>query len=301
MKLPFDYHSAPPMTFGGLRQEPGSYAGARAVLLPVPLERTTSYVGGTRNAPREILLASAQLELWDEETQTELQEGVLYTLPEMELPFPAIDQALAEITRASAAIFDAGKFPVIVGGEHTITPAVVAAAAVRHPGLAVLQIDAHADLRDTYMGGKFNHACAMRRTLEIAPCTQVGIRSLSREEARTLPGLATRIFYDQEMRNDPDWIGAVVSSLRDPVYVTIDCDGLDPSIMPAVGTPEPGGLGWYELLSLLKAVTASRLVVGCDLVELCPIPGQIGPNFLCAKLISKMLAYRFTAGRHTAS
>jgi agmatinase len=166
--------------------------------------------------------------------------------------------------------------------------------AAKHPGLSVLQIDAHADLRDTYMGTCHNHACAMRRVLEYARCTQVGIRSLSTEEAKAAPSLQTTIFYDVSMRRDKNWIDRVVDSLADTVYITIDADGMDPAIMPAVGTPEPGGLSWYEMLSLLRAVISSRRVVGCDLVELSPIPGMIAPNFLCAKLIYKILTYQFT-------
>src|SRR5262249_32924608 len=159
------------------------------------------------------------------------------------------------------------------------------AVASKHPGLSVLQIDAHADLRDTYMGTPHNHACAMRRVLEYARTTQVGIRSLSPKEAADLPGLPTEIFYDFNMRRDPQWIDRVVDSLGETVYITIDCDGLDPAIMPAVGTPEPGGLSWYETLALLKRVIESRRVVGCDVVELSPVPGLVAPNFLCAKLL----------------
>jgi agmatinase len=157
----------------------------------------------------------------------------------------------------------------------------------------VLQIDAHADLRDSYMGTPHNHACAMRRVLQYARCTQVGIRSISPEEAAAAPDLPTEIFYDVNMRRDDDWIGRVVDSLSGNVYITIDCDGLDPAIMPSVGTPEPGGLTWYETITLLRRVIESRRVVGCDIVELCPIAGNVGPNFLCAKLMYKILTYRF--------
>jgi len=157
----------------------------------------------------------------------------------------------------------------------------------------VLQIDAHADLRDCYMGTKHNHACAMRRSLEFAPVTQVGIRSLSAEEAKAAPSLKTTMFYDATMRKDPRWIDAVVETLADPVYITIDVDGLDPAIMPATGTPEPGGLSWYEILALLRATFTRRNVVACDLVELSPLPGLVAPNFLCAKLVYKMLTYKY--------
>ena len=143
------------------------------------------------------------------------------------------------------------------------------------------------------MGTRFNHACVMRRVLEFARCTQVGIRSLSTEEAKTAPTLPTEIFFDVTMRNDANWIDRVVDSLGETVYITIDCDGMDPAIMPAVGTPEPGGLSWAEMIGLLRSVISNRRVVGCDLVELCPIPGMVAPNFLCAKLIYKILTYQF--------
>jgi agmatinase len=212
----------------------------------------------------------------------------------MELPFGEMDACVREIRRVVAEILQHDKFLVVLGGEHSITPPIVAAMAERYPGLSVLQIDAHADLRDSFMGTRWNHACAIRRSLEHAPCTQVGIRSLSQEEADALSGLRTRIFWDWNMRRDPDWIARVVDSLADPVYLTIDVDGFDPAIMPATGTPEPGGLSWYEALALLRAVAAERTIVGVDLVELSPIPGMIAPNFLCAKLVYKILSYRFS-------
>ena len=157
----------------------------------------------------------------------------------------------------------------------------------------MLQIDAHADLRDSFMGTRYSHACAMRRTLEYARCTQVGIRSLSTEEAAVVSTLPTTIFYDFNMRQDSLWVDRVVDSLSDDVYITIDCDGFDPAIMPAVGTPEPGGLSWYEGLALLRRVSERRHVVGCDIVELCPMPGNVAPSFLCARLLYKILSYRF--------
>jgi N1-aminopropylagmatine ureohydrolase len=294
MKLPVSYDHIEPLAFGGTLPETISFEAAKAVILPIPFESTTSYVNGTRNGPREILVASSHMELWDEEVNAEIHPIGIYTLPEMELPFDDMADVMAEIRRVMAAIIEHDKFPVVLGGEHSITSPIVAAMAARHPGLSVLQIDAHADLRDTYMGTRFNHACAMRRVLEYARCTQVGIRSLSTEEAKIVPTLATTIFFDVSMRRAKNWIDRIVDSLGERVYITIDADGMDPAIMPAVGTPEPGGLSWYEMLALLRAVMTARKVVGCDLVELCPIPGMISPNFLCAKLIYKILTYRFS-------
>src|SRR3954469_8410852 len=293
MNLPFEYDRTAVGEFGGTLPTTTDFDHARVVILPIPLDRTTSYVPGTRTGPHEILVASSQMELWDEETETDVHRIGIFTMPEMEFPFATIDEVMVEIRRVASELVDRGKFPFILGGEHSITGPVVAAVAAKHTGLSVLQIDAHADLRDSFMGTPHNHACAMRRVLEYARTTQVGIRSLSPEEAAAAPTLPTEIFYDYNMRQDENWIERVVDSLAETVYITIDCDGLDPAIMPAVGTPEPGGLTWYETLALLRRVIETRNVVGCDLVELCPLPGLVAPNFLCAKLLYKILSYRF--------
>jgi agmatinase len=297
MSFPFQYDHGVPLAFGGAVPHPRSFEDSRVVVLPVPVDRTTSYVSGTRNGPREILQASSHMELWDEEVGADVHGVGIFTLPEMELPFGEMAPLIEEIRRIASEILTRDKFLVTIGGEHSITPPLVAAAASRHKGLYVLQIDAHADLRDCYMGTKHNHACAMRRSLDYARLTQVGIRSMSTEEAQAAPALATTIFYDATMRRDPAWIDRVVQTLGDPVYITIDVDGLDPAIMPATGTPEPGGLSWYEILSLLRATIARRTVVACDIVELSPLPGIMAPNFLCAKLIYKILTYRFAGER----
>ena len=293
MNLPFKYERLATGEFCGTTPTTTDFEHARVVIFPVPLDRTTSYVPGTRNGPHEILVASSHMELWDEETETDVHSIGVFTLPEMEFPFATMDEVIQEIRRVATEIVSRDKFPVVLGGEHSITAPVVAAMAAKYPGLSVLQIDAHADLRESYMGTPYNHACAMRRVLEYARTTQVGIRSLSTEEAAAASRLPTEIFYDYNMRRHEDWIERVVESLSETVYITIDCDGFDPAIMPAVGTPEPGGLSWYEGLALLRRVIESRRVVGCDIVELCPLPGNVAPNFLCAKLIYKILSYRF--------
>jgi agmatinase len=295
MPLPFEYDRVAVGEFGGTTPVTADFDAARVVVLPVPLDRTTSYVPGTRNGPHEILVASSHMELWDEETGTDVHAIGIATLPEMEFPFASIDEVMDEIARVAGEIVNRGKFLCALGGEHSITPPIVRAVAARYPGVSVLQLDAHADLRDAYMGTPHNHACAMRRVLEHARTTQVGIRSLSTEEAAAVPSLETTIFYDHNMRQDPAWMDRVVDSLSKQVYLTIDVDGLDPAIMPATGTPEPGGLSWYETLALLRKVITAREVVGLDLVELSPMAGNVAPTFLCAKLIYKILSYRFGA------
>jgi agmatinase len=293
MSFPFEYDQGALMAFGGAMPTMRSFEESRVVILPVPVDRTTSYVSGTRNGPREILEASSHMELWDEEVGADVHGVGIFTLPAMELPFGELAPLMDEIRRVATEILARDKFLVTLGGEHSITPPLVAAAAARFKGLSVLQIDAHADLRDCYMGTPHNHACAMRRSLEYARLTQVGIRSMSTEEAEAAPALNTTIFYDATMRRDPQWIERVVDTLAGPVYITIDVDGMDPAIMPATGTPEPGGLSWYEILALLRATMARKTVVACDVVELSPLSGMIAPNFLCAKLIYKILTYRF--------
>jgi agmatinase len=288
-----EYESTRSLPFGGTVPAPCGYDAAVAVILPVPLDRTTSYLPGTRNGPRELLLASAQVELWDEEAGADVHARGIFTLPEMDLTSSTLDEAMVVIEQVAGQILDAGKFLVTVGGEHSITPPLVSAAATRHSGLTVLQIDAHADLRESYHGQRNSHACAMRRVVDTARVVQVGVRNVSAAEAEAIPGLPTRVFYDWNMRDDADWIDRAAGALSDVVYITIDLDGLDPALMPAVGTPEPGGLQWRELTRLLRRVFERRNVVACDVVELCPIPGLVAPNFAAARLVHKLLTYQF--------
>jgi len=187
MNLPFEYDQVTVGEFGGTTPTTTDFEKARVVILPIPLDRTTSYVPGTRNGPHEILVASSHMELWDEETQTDVHSIGIFTLPEMDFPFGTMDEVTREIRRVASELVKRGKFPVVLGGEHSITPAIVGAVAEKYAGLSVLQIDAHADLRESFMGTRHNHACAMRRTLEFARTTQVGIRSLSPEEAADAP------------------------------------------------------------------------------------------------------------------
>jgi agmatinase len=289
------YHPQLPFTFGALEQDAESLGRAGAVILPVPFERTTSYVPGTKNGPKEIIAASSQVELYDEELGREIFDIGIHTLPGMESPFASTEDALAEMRRVAAWLAGAGKFFVALGGEHALTAPLVAGVAGVHPGVTVLQIDAHADLRESYMGDRFSHASAMRRVLEYAPAVQVAIRNLSAPEADAIPGLPTKVFYDWNMRDDPAWMSRIVEALGDKVYITIDLDGIDPGVMPAVGTPEPGGLSWRELLTLMKLVMTKKTVVAADVVELCPIPGLVAPNFLAARLVYKLIGYRFYA------
>jgi agmatinase len=203
-------------------------------------------------------------------------------------------ERIAGVTRE---LLHQGKFVVGLGGEHTVTVGLVRAFAERFPGLSVLQFDAHADLREAYQGTPFNHATVMRRVRELVPAVQVGIRSLSREEADWVKERDIRLFYASEVAHNPDCATAIGEALTDQVYITICLDGFDPSVMPSVGTPEPGGLGWYDVLRVVRRVAETRHIVGFDVVELFPIPGNIAPDFLAAKLVYKVLGYRFKLGQ----
>lgn len=290
------YTAVPPGNFGGLAESDASYERARAVIFPVPLERTTSYEHGTRQGPAAILEASRNMELYDEEFDAEIYKQIgIATIAAIETGAGTLDEVLAEIFAAQSELFDHGKFPVALGGEHSLTPPLVRAAARKYENLSVLQIDAHADLRSEYLGNPNSHACAMRRVLEICPAVQVGIRSLSVEEAREIPRLRTKIYWAKDIARAPleSWIGKVTADLTANVYLTVDLDGFDPSIIPATGTPEPGGLDWYQVTALIRQVARERKIVGMDVVELLPQPGQHASDFLAAKLIYKCLGYIF--------
>ncbi len=294
------YRTAAPENFGGLPPEFSTYDRAAAVILPVPLERTTTYMNGTRNGPTAILAASRNMELYDEELELEPYRlcGIA-TLPAVETQEGPLEAVLREIETAGRRLWADGKFPVALGGEHSLTPPLVAAARERYPDLSVLQIDAHADLREAYQENPYSHACAMRRVVERCPAVQVGIRSLSAEEAEALPRLNTRIYWAKEIVHRPleSWARSVVTDLSEHVYVTIDLDGFDPALVPATGTPEPGGLNWYQVTGLLRLVAQRRTIVGFDVVELLPQPGNHASDFLAARLVYKLLGYVFLARR----
>ena len=269
------------------------FESARALVWPIPYERTTSYVKGAGRGPQALIAASHQIELYDEELDwvpAELGIGTLEPFSDQGLSEP---EAVDALTAECRALLDAGKFVVGVGGEHTLTVGLVRAYAEHVPGLWVVQIDAHSDIRDVYEGSPLSHACVMARVQEVAPFVGVGIRSTDGSERLRLRA-PSRFFYAHEMRADSSWIERALASIQgEKVYVTLDLDGLDPSEMPSVGTPEPGGLRWYELLDFLRRLAEAKEVVGFDVVELCPQAGQHRSDVLAAKLLYKFLGYTF--------
>jgi len=281
-----------PLVFGGLEPEQSNYENARVLIWPVPFEKTVSYGHGTAEGPSAIIDASRYMELYDEELQGETAQIGIHTLPAIDTD-RGVDIMIPELEREAYRLLNTGKFVCMLGGEHSISPPVVRAYAKKYPNLSVLQIDAHADLRESYEGTQYSHASAMRRILEVCPAVQVGIRSLSIEEARAIPSLPTKIFWAKDIVGQTGWIDRAVDSLTVDVYLTFDIDGLDPSLVPSTGTPEPGGLLWYEVLSLIRTLAKKKNVVGMDLVELSGGPVSSNSSFLAAKLIYKTLGYLF--------
>jgi len=286
-----------PHTFLGLDEEASALAASKAVILPVPYESTTSFGGGTRSGPRAILEASRYIELWDQELGTDPSVVGIHTFPSLELTREGAGPAMLELEEAYGAVLQAshGRFPIMLGGEHSISaPAIRAVAARQDRRLHVLQMDAHADLRASYEGTPHSHASAMRRILDVADVVGVGIRGISQEEVEVAEATAgVTLVYADGMWEDDRWMEEALEALGDPVYITFDVDYFDPTLVPSTGTPEPGGGDWYRTLRFLRRVFRERTVLACDVVELAPVPGFPAPDFLVAKLVYKLLGYRF--------
>jgi agmatinase len=265
-------------------------AKAGVVIIPVPYDATSTWIKGADKGPAAILEASATVENYDIESGTEpYKVGILTDKPVSKKT--TLKKMVESVEKRVGRHLAKGKFPIVIGGEHSVSIGAIKAVAKKYKNLTVLQLDAHADLRDQYHGSKYNHACVMARAKELCPIVQVGIRSMDISEKRLSD--KTRTFFAANIFGRTDWIDSAVSLLTDNVYITIDLDVFDPSIMPSTGTPEPGGLGWYEVLELLKRVFHNNNVVGFDVVELCPSNTNKAPDFLAAKLIYKLISYKF--------
>jgi len=276
------------INFGGLAPEYSDYKTAKFVVLPVPYDRTSTWGRGAENGPDAILEASANMELYDIETGLEVYKQGIYTAD------PVISDDPPEILfetikeKAEGYLKD-NKILVTIGGNHSVSIGSCKAYCDKFENVSVLQIDAHSDMRESYQGNKFSHACAMARMKEWAKPVMVGIRSMDSSELENVKG--RDIFYASYIRKNPDWINEAVNCLTENVYLTIDLDGLDPSIMPATGTPEPGGLYWYETLDLIEKTAREKNIIGFDVVELCPNLSSNPANFLTAKLIYKIMSF----------
>jgi agmatinase len=282
-----------PWNFLALDANLSEYATARAVVLPVPYEATVSYGAGTRLGPQAIIAASRQVETYDLDSDREPCSIGIATLGELQQDARGPTAMATKIEQAASGILSDGKFLLTLGGEHTISYPLIKAHKNIFPGISVLQIDAHTDLRDEYQGTNFSHACVMSRVSELCDVVQVGIRSFCGSRYEKKARQLGRIITSAEFHKNPDSISKILSMLADNVYITVDLDGFDPSIMPAVGTPEPGGLLWDETLELIKAIGMSKQIAGADIVELAPIPGLSYPDFAAARLAYKIIGYAF--------
>jgi len=280
-----------PGNFLDLPAELSDPTAARYVVLPVPYEGTVTWGKGAAAGPAAILEASAQVEWFDEELLAEFHHCGIATA-EPVAPADTPDQQMRRVRAAAEPILRAGKFLLTLGGEHSVTIPLVAATADCHGDISVLQLDAHADLREEYAGSKYNHACVMRRVLELTDrIAQVGIRSFDESTWRDCQDLARNFILPKRVAEDPDWIDKALELLGEKVYVTVDMDAFDPSEAPGVGTPEPGGLHWHQVTSLLRRVCAERQVVAADVVETRPMPPSNVTEFLAARLAYKIVAY----------
>jgi len=278
--------------FLGLGNESSSYEDAQIVVLPVPYEGTVSYGKGTSNAPEAILEASAYVETYDRETNCEPCDLGITTLPPLSVADLSPSELSQKLEKAVHSILSDGKHPLVLGGEHSITPASVKAVKSICDDLTVVQLDAHADLREEYEGEAGSHACAMARVREICPVVQVGIRSFSKEEGELVDREKLPIFPADLIHRDPDWINEAIGAIDfENVFITLDVDVFDGSVLPATGTPEPGGLDWQQVTSFLAMLFSKKRVVGMDIVELAPIDGFHAYDFMIAKLAYKCIAY----------
>ena len=271
------------------------YSKARAVILPVPYEGTVSYGKGTANGPKAIIEASRHMELYDEEIGINTAEKIgISTLKELNVKKDKPEAMLDKLKKAVKIVADDKKIPVILGGEHSISSAPVEILKGKYPDLSVLQLDAHADLRDKYEGAIYSHACIMHRILDLnVPFVQVGIRSVCEEDIGVIKKKRIPVFWAKDVYNNNNWFDDAINKLSGNVYVTIDLDVFDPAIMPSTGTPEPGGLTWYNVINFLKEAAKQKNIVGFDVVELAPNKDNIAPDFMAARLVYKVVGYVF--------
>jgi agmatinase len=280
-----------PDNFFGLEAEFSDPETSRFVVLPIPYDATASYLKGTVNGPQAIISASQQVEFFDEILLDEFYQVGVFTAPPVECQGVTADQLQERIAAAAAPYVQAYKFLLSLGGEHSVTPALVKTVRQKYDNLSVLHIDAHADLRDEYHGTIFSHACAMRRVYDMnIPVVHVGIRSFDKDQHDFIVAHKVKMFSPIAIAHKPDWIKDVLHGLTENVYISLDIDGLDPAYAPGTGTPEPGGLTYQQLVDLILAVGKTRHIVGADIVEVIPnLPGVV-TEFLAARLAYKIIA-----------
>ncbi len=281
-----------PFTFLALPPDENAYDKAAFAVLPIPYDSTTSYQVGTRNGPGAIINASREVELFDEELGAEFYDAGIVTLDPVAPVMSGPDGMHGRIYDAARRIHDDGKFVLGLGGEHGVSSALIRAARDRYRSVSVLQIDAHLDLREAYQGTKYSHASVMRRVVDMGlTIVPVGIRNVCLEEHEFLATSEVRPFMARDCRRGDEWIDKAIERLGEHVYVTVDIDGFDPAYAPGTGTPEPGGLDWYQVTTLLRRTAERRRIVAADIVEVLPIDGQAVTEFLAARLAYKLICY----------
>ena len=287
-----DYSWEDPFSFLGLGEEHTVLDRARFALLPVPYEATTSYMEGARRGPEAILAASRHVELYDHELDAEPYRTGIHTYTPLQLTAKGPEAALEQLRRRYSEVCERGHSVIVLGGEHTITQAPVLHWADQlDDDLSILQFDAHADLRESFHGTEWSHACVMRRLVDRVRPVGVGIRAIDAEERVLIDEMGLTMVYGEELASD-GWLDRAMAGLSsDNVYISFDVDFFDPAYVPSTGTPEPGGGTWAQAMALLRRVCAEKHIVGADVVELAPIPGLVAPDFLVAKLVYKMIAY----------
>ena len=282
------------MNYGGIDEAHRSFTEATFVVVPVPYDLTSTYQSGSRRGPGAILDASVNMELYDEELGKETYLAGIHTLSPLEADARGPAEMVAGVRETIAHVLSHNKIPVMLGGEHSISFGAVQAMKEKYPRISALQLDAHADLRDSYQGSPYSHAAVARRIAGICPLVQAGVRSFSAEEAAFMAEGRVQTFSAGFIHQGKGWREEICGKLSGDLYVTIDLDVLDPAVMPATGTPEPDGLSWRDVLGLLGEVSRRCRIRGFDVVELAPIPGMVAPDFLAAKLIYRLMGYLST-------
>ncbi|NQU73645.1 MAG: agmatinase [Candidatus Omnitrophica bacterium] len=289
------------LNFGELSEEYSSLKRSKVVVVPTPYESTTTYRKGTSSGPRAIIEASTHMEMFDDELNQETYKIGIHTMEELQVRGLSSEDMIKKVKEAVRDLIKTNKFPVILGGEHSVSIGAVQAFKENYEDLSVLYLDSHYDLKDEFNGSKFNHGCTARRISESAGLVEAGTRSISKEEKEFLnnlpAGTKVNVISVYDILDDALWKDKVGQLLSKNVYISIDLDVFDPSIVPAVGTPEPGGIGWYEFLELLSLIIMNRNIVGMDIVELCPVKDHIASDFFAAKLTYRLLGYLFSPKR----
>jgi agmatinase len=278
------------LIYGDFPKKYTQFSTAKIVLLPVAYDGTSTYVKGSDKGPRALIEASFNMEFYDIQTKSEVYKQGIYTAPELK-GFNSPESMVANVEQKVTELLNKGKFVALIGGEHSVSIGSIYAHAKKYKDISILQLDAHSDLREDYHDSKNNHACVMKRAKEVANIVQVGIRSSDVSELTAME--KGSIFFAKDIYNNKKWIKKAISKLKKKVYLTIDLDVFDPSLFPSTGTPEPGGLFWYDVIEFMYELFKNKEVVGLDLVELCPKEDNKSPDFIASKLLYTLLTYKF--------